>query len=469
MIHHNGRLSSLLLIAALISAFFTACSEKDELLLDHVPDDIFGVAIVNIDSLSLKAGCQVAPDGSLILTPDLKKLCGKADKSFSKAVDIVCAVAPYINTVDLAIVCEEPKSKPFLMFEIFDYDKLTAAIEKMGGKQSQDDDFDVFDLTDCQLVASGRLGWIVGNVQQVKDLEQRAAKGAIADLSPLKDYLDQNHDFCAAFNPKLEDPKEDYSPMFLADIKNGGLFAELSFMDGKGDTFNFQKNIGDMDRSVLEYIPQGTQILLGIGEMKDSESLLEALRPVAKEFFSEKVMSAFGVATGLSSMINGSTIIALAPDATSKDLADISPDTWEMLFLSKMSEQNMQKTVDMAKIFLDENGYDVTDLDSTEYTFKYDGRPVNFGIDNGYIYAANYDLDEHERSPVAPENETKLAMFRVLIPKNSETAKAFGLPWGVSFHSTISRHYIMFVLRLPGANGPVLKEVIARACQHIKD
>lgn len=446
---------------------FYSCSTNDKSsILEHIPAEAKNIFLVNFKNVLLQSGGDITSDGELILSESAKSLLHGNDEPTGALVDFICKNARFIDVENMFWYKMTESSAIINIFKIKDYAKLKENLLLSGFVGEEADGYLIYDMGSCQMALNKSFGWISRDLEQAIAIEKKIGHSHIASFDPVKEFLENNmHDIQFVVNLKDKTSEGIHYMLGFASFKNTGLFAEISLMDNEGKIYQFRNNIHEVDRNLLKYIPGQTQLLFAIGKVDDWSILFEEVEKfIPKNLFSVYQLY-YQVAKEYIAQIDGTTLFAGAPIAGRQALRQFSLDTWQVLVMSHFPQEITDELIQTVINFLSMQNTAVKEVSEGIYQTKLQGTEVMFGNVNGYLFFSNYDILEGGNTDLATAYESKRAVAEFLIPNGSETMKACELPWGLDLNLSLNADNGMVVLRLPGANGPVLKELVDFAAQ----
>lgn len=451
-------------ISSLLLAFVLwACSGNDTAsLLEKIPANAKCVTIVNLKNIVIQSGCKIEQDGQITLTPQLESFLEKGDVATNTLFQIISKTASFINTEKMAWFVPNNYNGAVLIFDINNKDQLNQYLSSSSVVSTSQAGYSIYAFPECVVLTKGNSGWIARDANTVIEIQNSIGKKHFAAFSPVREFLENDpHDIETVINNSENTASELQYILGLANFKSSGIFAEFSFMDAEGKIYRFSNNIHEVERDLLKYVPSQTQILFAFGKIDDWDKIFNAIENENLENIANKYALYYHIAKDYLRKINGTTLLALAPFAGSQSLLNLSPETWQILFMSHLSQEDTDEILSTARMFVGyQFGMTEEDDNNNNYKLKLGNYEITFGEIEDYIFASNYDILEGGNTNMAPAYESKRAVAQLTIPYGSETMKALELPWGVDFNISLNGTNVMFVLRLPGANGPVLANLI---------
>lgn len=459
---------SRLLRAAFYSFLTVACTvimwgcgkSETSRALHHVPSDAKSVTIVNVKNLALQSGCNINAQGQIELTPEAVEMLDRSDMATQTVAGILCSNAPYINIEEVVWYVPENSSKPIVVFEIKDAGKFESSLARLSIASINVDKFTVYSFPECVVAVKGNFGWIGRTAAEIIVNENNIGENHFASFKPVKEFFENDsHDIEFVFNNADNTHAELEYILAFGTFRNSGMFFEFHFIDAEGNNFRFD-NVHDVDRNLLQFIPTQTQILLALGRVDDWTEIFKTLETnLPMHSFGDYNMY-YQLAKDYISSINGTTLLAGAPVAGAQAMKNFSLETWQVLFMTHFPQDNTNAIIDLAKGFLSSQKIPCHEVSPGVYQSRLYNDDVMFGCVDGYTFLSNYDILVAGNTDMATAYEGKKGVIELMIPFGSETMKAYNLPWGVDFTISLSTTNVMVTLRLPGSNGPLLKELI---------
>lgn len=452
------------IIAFAVILFNAGCS-KDERssLLEHAPLDAQNVMLLNIKNIVLQSGGDISPDGRLLPTDDFVSLLVSHDEASQALIDVLCTTAPFIDCENL--MRYQPagnEANAVIVFEITDATKLKDALSKIADGKESVHGYDIFTMNQCAVAIKKEKGWISRDIQEAMEIENSIDNNSYASYEPLREFFDyDSHDVEIVFNNIDNNRTPIQYTTLIGSVKNNGIYVDMQFMDKEGNYFSFKDYIHAVDRDLVSYMPSQTQALFAIGDVDDWSKIFVGIENLLPPDIVSPYMLYFALAKEYISQIDGTTLVAFAPIAGRQSLKMQYLNTWEVLVMSHFKPEKTDEIISMAINFLQLQGFKVDEMSKGIYRTQFNGNELMFGTVNGYIFASNYNIfTQGGNTTIGQYYEGKRAMAELLIPYGSETMKAYDLPWGLDVNVYLTSASLSWVLRLPGSNGPVLKDIV---------
>lgn len=440
-----------------------SCSSKqsERELFECIPADARMVALVNFRNLALQSGCDVQADGNIQLSEDVEALFEGSDVATQSLVNILSLVSPCIDDEKIIWFASSDGS-PIVLFRITDEASAQKKLSDYATASTSAEGYNVYAFPECVVLTDGTIGKIARTAQIVLNLDDNWNGDFFTEHAPVsKIFKSESHDLELILNNAENTRSELQYVTGFADFKTGGAYAEFQFMDEDGKVYEFSNDISTVDRRLLKYIPVKTEALVAVGKVKDWDKVFSVLENNSPKEFASQYGPYVQMAKSYLNMVDGTILFAVAPIAGEQALRHFSLETWQMLFMAHLPEEEIKSTLDMLHSLMELQGVESRQTSDTNWEISYQGQPVNYGTVDGYIYFANYDVMNAGNIEFANSYEAKQAAFELLIPYNSETMKALHFPWGVDLNIFLSKKNVRVTLRLPGGTGPVLKELIS--------
>ncbi|MCH5247845.1 MAG: hypothetical protein J1E99_06770 [Muribaculaceae bacterium] len=453
----------LLLIGSLmLSLTFSGCSSKDEEgdLLSQIPSEYSFAAIADVENILKQSGCEIQHDGTFQLSPKINQLIEESDVATQTLVHILAGNVSEIKDKEILWFNTQSEETPIVTFLLNDKDSFEQKIAKSSIASSSVGSNMVYTFPECNVILGDSYCWISRDVNLVIKLQEKLKekKGTILPDN-ICDLMMTKNSLRFVSSPTVFRQKSIAMVAGFLNFRDTGIRGEVSAFDSEGSVTHFSDVLDRINKDVLDFVPRNTLLLLAFGEIKDWNKVWASLSPIISRGLSaQNQIIAEGIKSYLEN-INGTTLFAMTPVGGSQALKNFNPLAWDCLFMTKMDEEatvDLMSTVESSFPFL---GIDIRKELNDTYSFNYGTSEIRFGLLNGNIFLSNYDL-ESSNNGIDVKTDDALACIFLSIPKSSEFAKAQNLPWGVEGSIKVKDECIEMSLKLPGASGNALKELI---------
>ncbi|MCC8175375.1 MAG: hypothetical protein LIO91_02970 [Bacteroidales bacterium] len=448
------KISTLLLTVIALLGITTGCSKDEDTLLRTVPDSASLIAKIDAEQILKNAGFQVK-DGKYVMPAQLEKSISQVDK---KETEALLAVA---RTIDAhSIVVFECKNIRYCTFAITDEENFVQYFESQGATKSKSGDFEVlsFGHNDRIAMRDGQ-GWYSTSrgVDQLPDILKEAKKQPLADMNGVREWLEKDGAFNCAYSLA---PLSSNWVVANTVLKDNVLSFSVTSIDKGGKTLESSKMLEPINSAVLGYFPANTQLAVALGIAKGFP--WSDIKTAAAPFVGYQALGFLELAMSQMSQIDGTVALAISPAAGAPALADISLKTWDFtLFVHQTQEavnSNIQSLLDMAQT-MGQRVERVGDLYHTTLAGldpQLNGLDVWIGNVDGYLAISTREIQPGQNNAVAPTMSGKPFSLYLDIPYQSETMKAFGLPYGFNLTLQLSDNILEGKARFNGSNSAFL-------------
>lgn len=448
------KISTLLLSVLALLMITTGCSKDEDTLLRTVPESASLIAKIDAEQILKNAGFQVK-DGKYVMSAEFEKTLPAGDK---KELEALLGVA---RTIDAhSIVVFEYKNARFFTFAITDESKFVQFFENQGAKQSQLCDFDVLEIgqNDCIAMRDGQ-GWYSSRqgIDKLADILKEAKKQPLADVNGVREWLEKDGAFNFAYSLA---PISSNWVVGNTVLKDNVLSFSVSSVDKGGKPMDTSKMLEPINSAVLGYLPGNTQLAVALGLSKGFPwgDVKTAVAP----FVGYQALGFLELAMSQMSMIDGTVALAVSPAAGAPALADISLKTWDITLLVHQTQEgvnsNIQSLLDMASQMGQrvERVGDLYHATLSGLDPDLNGLDVWIGNVDGYLAISTREITAANNNALAPTMEGKPFSLYLDIPYQSETMKAFGLPYGFNLTLQLSDNVLEGKARFNGSNSAFL-------------
>lgn len=457
------KISTLLLMVVALLGITTSCSKDEDTLLRTVPDSASVIAKIDAEQILKNAGFQVK-DGKYVMPAQIASTIPVSDKDETEAM---LAVA---RTIDAhSLLAFQYKYDEFVTFAITDETAFCQYFENKGISKTKSGDFEVYKLNPSNYVAilDGQ-GWVTSKrgLDQLPGMLKEAKKQPLADMNGVREWLEKDGAFNLAYSLA---PLSSNWAVANTVLKDNVLSFSVTAIDKGGKPIDSSKMLQPINSAVLGYLPSNTQLAVALGIAKgfpwsDIKMVLAPLVDYQTLGFLELAMSQM-------SQIDGTVALAISPAAGAPALADISLKTWDFtLFVHQTQDavnNNIQSLLDMAA----QMGQRVERVGDLYHATlqgldpQLNGLDVWIGNVDGYLALSTREIQAGQNNALAPTMSGKPFSLYFDIPYQSETMKAFGLPYGFNLTLQLSDNILEGKARFNGSNSAFLStllEVLAK-------
>lgn len=451
----NFCLSTVVILLAYLQ--YSCSTNERSSLLEHVPDSTNALYVFNIKNIILQSGGDMLSSGELRPNPSLMSFFDE-DPVNSALFNFLCETAPFIDVENVFRYESNQDSGEIIMVSVKDTQPYLNYLKQISGNPVKDRGFNLFNFNEFYVVEKNNISWITRDYNYIINIEKKLGKNTFASFSPIREFIEtEPHDI----EMILKNDNSDYR--FITGImtfKKTGIYSQFSLMNEEGELFTLSDKIHEVQRELLKFIPSQTQVLFAIGTVENWQYIFDTFGSIFNKSYFYPYVFYYQIAKDYISKIDGTTMLALAPVAGRQALKNVSLDTWQILFLTHFPQDVTNEIIEMALNFFEMQGNRCTELSKGIYNVNLNHSQLMFGTQNGYIFISNYDIFDGGNTDLATAYEAKRVVAEVLIPYGSETMKAFDLPWGVDFNISLNATTAQIVLKLPGSNGVVLKDLV---------
>ncbi len=467
-----GKSAAYALAAILILAVsvFSGCNKAERTLIETIPGNSGFVGIANLEKILKNAGCRFN-DGRITLSEDLLVIRNYLPTDISDAIDILSAAS---TTVDLSHVVAFGKDAENIIvtFPITDIEMFSNVMISMRGTKEKNGDLISYRFNGFTVVTDGNQGWVANDTYQVTDALKEASGNHIGKFSEIVNFIENpgnavslainTHSNLLPYNLNgVTQTVEDAWICNSLTLNDNIIGTETTIIGRNGTVVDFTPYISTIDTDFLRYVPDNSQAAIAIGQIKNLDGIINTLSG-----FIPAQQSIAAVLPYLKS-IDGTIAGALNPSAGSTFLADISPKTWDMTLMVRMQQSDINALSSLIGMYgspskkgSDENEWNTVNLS---------GIDINYGSFDGYFIASTREISGNRNNSFTQAFSGKLAAAVIDIPYNSETMKAFNLPYGFYFTIGIENSAIKARFRFNGTNDAVLTTIASIIARNLKN
>lgn len=452
-----------------VSGLLAGCGKTERSLIETVPSNARTVMTINFDKILKNAGCRFN-DGNITLSSDLMAIRNTLDNRTAEIADMIVATAPAIDiTKIIAFVTSD--NDAIVTFAITNRDLFNDVIMSTESEHSEHDGLTVYEFKNHVVVNNGSQGWIAKDIEDVTGALEEAVKKHFGIYSGIINYIDRPESSLsvaiktpAIVSDKNNKTKTDENNWTCAttSLSDNLLGIEIAAMDADGRRAEFTPYISVLDTDFLRYIPNNTQAAMAIGQIKDIDRLYQIISPVLPRDLRKQVASILPYIKA----VDGTSAIAVNPVAGAGYLTDISPETWDFTVMAHMPQSSIESLSSLIKMYASASGIKTT-TDGQQSTISLNGMDINYGNFDGYFMASTRDISSENNNSFTQAFSGKLAAAVIDIPYNSETMKAFHLPYGVYFTVSVEDTAIRIKFRFNGSSDPILTTIASITANNI--
>lgn len=452
-----------------VSGLLTGCGKTERSLIETVPADAKMVMTVNLDKILKNAGCRFN-DGNITLSGDLMAIRNTLDNRAGEMADMLMATAPAIDiTKIIAFITSD--NDAIVTFAITNHELFNDVIMSTSPNHDELDGMTVYEFKDHVVVNGGSQGWMAEDIEDVTEALEESAKNHFGIYSGIINFIDKpENSLSVAINTptvisgnKNKGGKNDNNWTCATTALSDNLLGiEIATMDADGRRSEFNPYISVLDTDFLRYIPNNTQAAMAIGQIKDIDGLYRIISPILPRDLREQAASILPYIKA----VDGTSAIAVNPAAGAGYLADISPETWDFTVMAHMPQSSIESLSSLISMYASASGIRTT-TDGQQSTISLNGININYGNFDGYFMASTRDISSDNNNSFTQAFSGKLAAAVIDIPYNSETMKAFGLPYGIYLTTSVEDTAIKIKFRFNGAGEPVLSTIASIVAKNI--
>lgn len=457
MLKLKTALSSVL--CAVIILCLQSCGGGKSGILEHIPVDSYSVMSINVKDIILQSGGNLEGSGALTPNDALYELLDETSQN-ADFLRLICTLAPYIE-IENVFRYEYTEGSGFTyIMKVTDKEGFVTLMDRNESKKREISGYKEYNLDFVNLLLKDNFLWATSDTDGLIAINKKIGSDHFAGFEPLRTFFEtEDHDIEFVIQRNIVHDTDYKYLLGLASFKTSGIFAEFSLMNDQGQMYQFRNSVHEVDRELLQYIPSQTQILFALGKVDDWDSFFKSVDNLLPETLAP-YMFYYGLTKEYITKIDGTTLIALAPVAGSQSLKKMNLQTWQVLAMTHLPQNESDEILSMVNSFLELQGIAYKETEQGIFTANLMGVHMMYGRKDGYLFFSNYDILDGGNTSMATAYESKRIVAELLIPHNSETMKALNLPWGVDLNLAVNTTNSMIVLKLPGANGPLLKDIV---------
>ena len=455
-------------IIVFFAGLLSSCSKSSQGdLLDSVPHNAKIIAAVNLDMILKNAGCKFN-NGTITLSDDLAALRDRYCQDRADAVNMVLLTA---STLDLkrVILYRLDNLDPVITFKIKNKEIFTALATGAAGGMESVGHFSVFNLDGCVIMTSDDIGWISTSTSNIEQSMARKGKKRHQVFDNIVSFINaSNQAIAMAVNLHTAidaAPRNGIVQGFEntwitgeATLSDNILGLEFKAVNNEGEALDVSPYIGEVSPDFLRYTPDNTQFLTAFGNIAGMNELYSVIRTA----LSPELRETIDPLVPYINEIDGTTSIAINPVATGDNLSQFSFDTWDVTFMTHLP----QRSVDALNSII--NHLSTPNTATDDQSVMIGNQEVFYGNYDGYFAASTRPISSDYNNSFAMATQGSRAMIVVDIPYNSETMKAFDLPYGVYLSIKLESSALKGKMKFNGSNSPFLAALASAAAYYAR-
>lgn len=443
-------------VITLFTTLLSSCSQNNRGdLLDNVPHNAKVIAAVNLDMILKNAGCKFN-NGTITLSNDLAVLRDRYCQDRADAVNMVLLTA---STLDLKriIFYRLDNLDPVITFKIKNKEIFTALATGAAGSMESVGQYNAFKLDGCVIMTSDDIGWISSTVSNIEQSMAGKSGKRHQSFDNVVSFIN-NSDKAIAMAVNLHTaidaaPHNGVVQGFEntwvtgeATLADNILGLEFQTIDKGGDPLDISSYIGAVDTDFLRYTPGNTQLLAAFGKIEGVDGLYSIIRTA----LSPELRETIDRIVPYINEIDGTTSLAINPVATGDNLNEFSFDTWDVTFMTHLPQRSIDAISSLARNF------GTPGTNSDEQSIMIGNKEVFYGSYDGYLAASTRPISANYNNSFANAAQGSRVLFVIDIPYNSETMKAFDLPYGLYLSIKLEDTSLKGKIKFNGNNSPFL-------------
>lgn len=457
-------------LAIIILSLFTSCSDNggEKSVFECIPSESQAVARVNIDEILKNAGCQFR-NGNLKVSPSMEYLL---ESSSPEQRELIGRYLTLYSMLDLKnVYLAKWKDNLLGVTAITDLDKMEEYLEK-NAKESTVGKHTLYTTEDFSVMVTGNLAMIAESPEILASALDIADQSPLAGDQQMVDFLSQPDHTVLAFVRQSDEPRSKKSRgetlslatvLVEANLHQQYIDAELTLLDPEGLPVDISEFIAPIDPQVLASVPAEAIGVLAVGENLGAGDLFSQLGIEITDILPIDSQWLF-----LTDFINGPLMLSATPASSGANLRSLAPPEWNIT-ASMISDDATISTIMMAlKMMMPVTSAKNALEDSEQLRFKISPELSLFVSQQSQLLTFSTDYIRAQEQPADCAAIFDGASFGVVVnvPYNSETMRAFNLPYGPNFTLTGSETAINMRFSLNGSSSSIL-ESLAQTLQAV--
>lgn len=453
----------------------SACSKVESSLLDSVPASAQVVAVVDVDLLLKRAGCQV-DNGKIQLSPELRRLVDTPQEfssAVSRGLDVISDFYGAVDLSEIVFVSMKPVQngdEAFLTFMVSDKGAVATKMNEAGVKNSGQDDVDIYAGEDWTLAIRDGQGWLLPDHLDADKVRSCITapdhKESIGAQSGIVDFLNSdNAANIAVLADGFTGVKDDSGLRACIGVKveDSVIGMHMQLIAPDGAVTDFAENYQEISTDFLNYVPGSYAAAAAVGIGPDFD--WSSLAGMAMLAGGRDAASAMQIALPFLSKIDGTVAIAVGPAGGAPAIADVNLNTWNFLVMAHMKQGDVDTILDQLNMLAPQIGARPVKMEQTQDNVDAwqlpDGTVIYIGNVDGYLAISNEEFRPTGENSMTETFLSKRAALAINVPAGSEIVKAFDMPWGFNASMQIDKSELHIRFSLNGTDKSVLQALLA--------
>ena len=420
------------IIAITIIMLFTSCSRDggEKSVFDYIPAEARSVARVNIDAILKNSGCRIR-DGKVTLSPAMEYYLEAASPDQQEFFTSMVDLYPMLDMQNIMVT--ESDLDLIGLAEVKDPVRLNRYLDEQGVETSSGG-LTVYVTSNLAISKADNFVIIGETPEKIASYFEMAQQQAITEIPELTDLfadvdrtvIGYTRDEAKLTRRERQHGKQPgYTTRLLTmDLHEHFLDVDFTTFDSEWNPVDITEFIPMVDQDVLASIPAEAQGVIVMGENTDIQGLINNIYPAIPEHFNEPSELMF-----FAEFLKGSFMISATPAATGRYLRELTPPAWNITASMLQADENVSSILSALSIFNPSGS-----IKEEDGQIRYQINPdlALYIRHDAPLLTLSTDLIRSQESSSEYAEIFEGAAFgaAINVPYNSETMRAFNLPYG---------------------------------------
>lgn len=402
-----------------------SCSkDREKPMQEYVTADTSIAAMVNLDEVFRQAGLPFGE--KQVLDEERERIMSLATSSFMTDALEPLVSAHSIDTRQMLLLKTGNGNAEIACVCVADEEAFDRVAEEEGYP--------------AKAVSVGRLRFLSENEGAIERLLSQVGKEQPAELAAIKEFLGTENAANVLFHSPASFGKKHIEWVTASfSAANDILSADIQALDGENNYVEFGKLFGEINPSILGFIPADAVAAAAFGRPAEN---LRWLDTVTEQW------------AGVSATdLTGTSAFSLALAGSVDNIRTAGPEAYNIQFVTAVDETGKP---DLAAKFA-ERYPAAKNIDGQRVGSEYGCDIYSANADGYFAISLNRPISPAYGNDLAPYFEGKRFAAAINIPHGSSLMKGFGLPAGVSLNIGCTSDLLKARLRFNGSSKPALQ------------
>lgn len=453
MLALHARRSALMVLCVALLATLSACSNhKHPDPIEMVPSTAVVVKTIDLRALLREAGSPVAVKGDSLTVEADKVVSLMVNPDFREPLAALLAAG---EAVDFSRMTAFTTSRgcDVVLLPVLDEDLLEKALEAHGQGLEEGEGLDFTTFHGAVAALDGEdFCWIASDLITVTEARAQALHSHFGQWSGIREFLASGDGVDLAINcgnsmiSFLGGPSRWLCVSFKVTQQSVSLVGTVRDTEGRCDSIG--NHFGEIDTDFLRYTPAEASVVLAYGKYTGNERGLEML---LGRFAPMYLRQADGTTSLWAMPVSGN------PEAVAMQ----EPESWNVATMVHVPEHELSEGVDEYIRQADGQVTEFTEAGIPQWEYISNYGTYYFGaFDGSLIFSTNRPIDSNSENSFTDDFLGRRGSMVMGIPAGSVLAKAWGLPYGLTFKAWLDAEQWKMRVTFNGTGAPAFRALL---------